>query len=256
MGTLARTILMRRVGSSRFHMVASLLKQFHNLTTTTKVTATIHPNVLLNRGIFTTIKKEPAIEEVNRRLLGRKTLSPKTPTVMINNQNVARFTIEAGETTDAIAIGGRVLDHETVVTRDALTTHRGMTGVIRAASSFAELGLGTDGAHVKVSSNGDLRHVVGTLVHLGEAPEVHMAKPLVPNHAELVASQATEDERLVRIQVLILRGLENKATIVRKLLDVTTRVSSRISISGTVGIMTTLAVTKRGTKKGRGVIRE
>jgi hypothetical protein len=105
---------------------------------------------------------------------------------VINNQAVARFTIQTRKTLKAVKVLG-LLDHEAKVDTDALT-RLCSTGQSRVhtASSFAKLGMCTHRAGVQLSCNWNRRDTIGMLVHLGHMTGVDMAKVLMPQETELV----------------------------------------------------------------------
>jgi hypothetical protein len=121
--------------------------------------------------------------------------------VVINNQAVARFTIQTRKTLKAVKALG-LLDHKAKVDTNALT-RLCSTGPSRlqTASSFAKLGMCTHRAGVKLSCNWNRRDTVGMLVHLGHTRGVDMAKALMPQDTELVPGEMAENVLLTMLHV-------------------------------------------------------
>ena len=97
MQMLARTILMRGVGSSWFcwfNLVPSLRKQVNNVGALTKLATKIKADVLVRHVLWETMLDKPAIEELERWCFGAKRLTIQHATVMISDQAVACLTIE------------------------------------------------------------------------------------------------------------------------------------------------------------------
>jgi hypothetical protein len=128
MGAFARTILMGRSGSSRLNSIASLFKQFNDITTLAQVSTLIKTHVFVRDISRETMEGQPTIEEVNGRPFIAKSFTVESAAVMVDDKTVACLTIETLKTTDSITII-RFLDDETEVNGDALVAHGRMARV-------------------------------------------------------------------------------------------------------------------------------
>jgi hypothetical protein len=110
MGTLDGSILMGRVGSRRLDYVPALSKQVKSFLPATKFSSKVHPNVFgIDRG-FGTLSGKPFGEPLNGRSLGAKSSSVNCVTKMVTQEYVLRFAMQATETTNALAVLGRLPD--------------------------------------------------------------------------------------------------------------------------------------------------
>jgi hypothetical protein len=100
MGTFTRTILVRRVGSGRFDVIASIFEEINYLTTATKIVTKVKVYIFVGKINRKTIEGKPAIQKIDGGSLGAKSFTIKSAAVMIGYQTVASLTIETLETLD------------------------------------------------------------------------------------------------------------------------------------------------------------
>ena len=136
MRALTRAILIRGSRSGRLDGITSKFKKADHLRGTTKFTTKIKANVLVGSLDRKTVTSKPAIDEIDRRLLGGETFTVKSTTVMIDNKAIAGFTIETGETAETFHVLGR-LDKEANIDGNTLIGHGGTTRVIGRAIAMA-----------------------------------------------------------------------------------------------------------------------
>jgi len=84
MKTFTRTILMRRIRSSGFNGVPSILEKGNNFCTSSQFSSQIKSNIFISSSIGQTVASQPSVEKFDRRSLGLKDSSMKHPTEMIH----------------------------------------------------------------------------------------------------------------------------------------------------------------------------
>jgi hypothetical protein len=72
MGTFTRTILVRRVGGSRFDAIASMFEEINHFTTATKITTKVKADIFVRRINRKTMEGKPAIQKVDGGSFGAK----------------------------------------------------------------------------------------------------------------------------------------------------------------------------------------
>ena len=131
---------------------------------------------------------KPAVDEINRRLLGSKAFTVESPCVMVDNEAVASFAVETSETIEMLG-DLRRLNEEAKIERKTLIGHGGATRIVGGAIGMAKLSLEADRAFVKFGSDGELWNAGGVAMGLGDAPGMDMTEALMPKDALLIASE-------------------------------------------------------------------
>jgi hypothetical protein len=112
--------------------------------------------------------------------------------MVIDNQTVASFTMEALKMTDTSTVSG-MLNDEAKVDGDTLITHGGMTRGLITVSSLTKLGLDTDRASVKCSCKRNGGNALCIAMKIRDATRMKMTKTLVPQDAKLIPSQVLNE---------------------------------------------------------------
>jgi hypothetical protein len=151
MGMFTRAVLMRGVRSRSFKTISSIFKQVHHIATSSKIATKVKANILIREVNRETMLGKPAIQKVNGRSLGTKSLTIQSATVMIRDKAITSFTIEALKTSNTSRVFG-ALDHETKVNRETLVACGSMARVSQTTGSFAKFGLNTNGTGIQIRS--------------------------------------------------------------------------------------------------------
>jgi hypothetical protein len=131
----------------------------------TQFTAKVEMDILAGDVNRKTMTSQPTIEKVDWLGLGLECFTIEGTAVMVNDEAVASFTIEPLKMADVVTVS-RPLNKKAEVDGDTLTTLGGMARICSGSCSFMKLGLGTDGAGVQLSGNGNQRHIYCLLVHI------------------------------------------------------------------------------------------
>jgi hypothetical protein len=224
MGTFARAILVRRVGSSRFKAIAGILKEINHLTTATKITTKVKVDILVREINRETVECKPAIQKIDGGSLGTKRLTIESAAVMIRYQTVASLTIETLKTLNTSRILG-TLNHETEVNRDTLIASGGMARISQSTGGLAELSLNTDGTGVQGRSNGEGRNANSMFMQVRHATRMNMGKTMVPEDVGLITGE-------IRNNKIIRRGSKEQGFKIRGGGRSGSRAARRISSGG------------------------
>jgi hypothetical protein len=194
-GTFTGTVLMRGVGCSGFDSIARLFEQVNNVRTTTKLATKIEAHVFVRNIRGKAVLGKPMVEEIDGRGFGAETFAVQRAAVVIDDETVASFAIEALEVMKMSRVG-RALDKKTKIDGDALVgAHSCMTEAGSAVGSMVKFGMKTDGALIKFSGNRDLRNAMGIAMKIGNTARMKMAKMLMPENTELVAGEVVDKVR-------------------------------------------------------------
>jgi hypothetical protein len=109
-GTLDRTVLMRRIAACRLKAIASILKETTDISRLAQFTTKIHTNVFIRDIFATAMGSKPAINKIDRSGLGGESTTIKLATVMISNGAIAGLAIESSQTLITIRIAGLLDD--------------------------------------------------------------------------------------------------------------------------------------------------
>jgi hypothetical protein len=193
-GTFTGTILMRGVGCSGFDSIARLFEQVNNIRTTTKLVTKIEAHVFVRNIRRKAVLGKPMVEEIDGRGFGAETFAVQRAAVVIDDETVASFAIEALEVMKMSRVC-RALDKKTKIDGDALVAHSCMMEAGSAVGSMVKFGMKTDGALIKFSGNRDLRNAVGIAMKIGNTARMKVAKMLMPENMELVAGEVVDKVR-------------------------------------------------------------
>jgi hypothetical protein len=80
----------------------------------------------------------------------------------------------------------RLLNHETKINTDTLTTHSGLLQQFVTICSMTKLFLGANWTSIKVSNQWDLGDTICMSMHFVNVPQMDMAKMLLPQDVKLV----------------------------------------------------------------------
>ena len=119
MRSLNRSILVRTGRSSMLNGITGLFKSANYFITSSHITTHVETNILVGDVGTQTMRSEPFVDELDRRLLGGKTFTVNGTSMVIGDETVACLTILASKTRDAGRIG-TTLNDETKVDREAL----------------------------------------------------------------------------------------------------------------------------------------
>jgi hypothetical protein len=93
---------------------------------------------------------KPAVDEVNRRLLGSETFTIESLGLVINNQTVAGLTVQTSKALEARRIA-QFLHKEAKVNRNALVWLESTTGLLKGLVGMAQFGMEADRTLVQLS---------------------------------------------------------------------------------------------------------
>jgi hypothetical protein len=89
------SILVRRVWTGQFHGISKVRKRTMDVATLSELTTSIHADILV--GALWRVAGEPAVDPVDGRCLRCEGAAKNPATVVIGQENIARFAIEADE---------------------------------------------------------------------------------------------------------------------------------------------------------------
>jgi hypothetical protein len=135
MGAFTRTILVRGVRTSELDLIAEICERVPNVMTSAEFTTAIHACIFVGtgRGIIS----EPTIEPIDRGSLGSKCATENASTVVVGDEDVTGFTVEAHEVVETFRIVA-LLNHKREIDRKTLKADRGNHGGGGTAGGFAE----------------------------------------------------------------------------------------------------------------------
>ena len=126
-GTFTWTIMMRRIGCSRFDSIARLFKQINDFGTKTKFTTEIKSHIFVRNILGKAMLYKPTVKEIDGQSFGAKTFTIQHAAEMIGNEAITCFTINAFEAMETTRVRG-ALDNKAKINGNTLITDSHMMG--------------------------------------------------------------------------------------------------------------------------------
>jgi hypothetical protein len=184
MGSLNRTVLVRRVCSGHLDGITSIAEKLKNSSTIGKIAATIHANILVGNIARETLGSKEAIEELERRSLGDKSFATECTTMMISYEDVASLTMKAKEAIVARSIG-RTLDNKTKVNRKTLPTLSSSARVTKGICLLVGFRMSANWTEIKVTSLWQGRNANNMSMEVRKTTRMQVSKTLMPENTLL-----------------------------------------------------------------------
>jgi hypothetical protein len=153
--------------------------------------ATIHTHIF--PGTVRGIVSKPTVKPIDWRGFGSKRASEDTATVVISDEGVTGFAVEAHEIIETLGVAA-ALNHECKVNGETLKTNGGDHDGGGTARSLAEFCGEANGTFIDRTGHGQSREATRMAMQLRQTPEVEMAKTLVPEHRERRSAKTADEE--------------------------------------------------------------
>jgi hypothetical protein len=154
MRAFTRAILMGRIGASELDLVAKIRKSVANFVAFAEFTTTIHTDILLEA--IGGIVSKPAVKPIDRGCFSGERASEDTATVVVSDEDVACFAVEAHEIIKTFGITA-TLDHESEIDRETLEADGGDHDGGGATGDLAEFSGEANSAIVDCAGHGQCR---------------------------------------------------------------------------------------------------